>query len=268
MKKNTISLTTAQFAKLHEVNKRTLHYYDSIGLFSPNTKGNNGYRYYDISQSADFEYIRMLKELNMSIEEIEGYCANPAPGKFLEIADMKEKEIDMEIKKLRHIRKILRTKKEQVTFCESLQEQEIKIEECKAQTIYILPYDFSENDISQIFAYVKGVWSIEQIRMGIGGFISLDKITNKAFEVYDGIYTIALDHSPVLKSVVKPKGKYLCGYQKGIWDKLPAMYEKMMDYAGQNDLKLTGYAYEWGMNEFVISKPEEYITKIMIRVEE
>lgn len=26
-------LTTAQFAKLHEVNKRTLHYYDDIGLF-------------------------------------------------------------------------------------------------------------------------------------------------------------------------------------------------------------------------------------------
>jgi hypothetical protein len=35
MKKNFKSLTTAQFAKLHGVNKRTLHYYDDIGLFSP-----------------------------------------------------------------------------------------------------------------------------------------------------------------------------------------------------------------------------------------
>ncbi len=35
MKKSTKLLTTAEFAKLHEVNKRTLHYYDSIGLFSP-----------------------------------------------------------------------------------------------------------------------------------------------------------------------------------------------------------------------------------------
>lgn len=33
MKKNTIKLTTAQFARLHNINKRTLHYYDSIGLF-------------------------------------------------------------------------------------------------------------------------------------------------------------------------------------------------------------------------------------------
>ena len=71
MRKEIKRLTTAQFAKLHEVNKRTLHYYDEIGLFRPLTKAENGYRYYDISQSIDFEYIRMLKELNMSIEEIE-----------------------------------------------------------------------------------------------------------------------------------------------------------------------------------------------------
>ncbi|BFL22225.1 hypothetical protein K300107B2_20020 [Mediterraneibacter gnavus] len=55
MRKEIKRLTTAQFAKLHEVNKRTLHYYDEIGLFRPLTKAENGYRYYDISQSIDFE---------------------------------------------------------------------------------------------------------------------------------------------------------------------------------------------------------------------
>ena len=33
MNENLFQLTTAQFAKLHNVNKRTLHYYDKIGLF-------------------------------------------------------------------------------------------------------------------------------------------------------------------------------------------------------------------------------------------
>lgn len=28
-----IKLTVSQFAKLHNVNKRTLHYYDEIGIF-------------------------------------------------------------------------------------------------------------------------------------------------------------------------------------------------------------------------------------------
>ena len=80
MKKSFKSLTTAQFAKLHGVNKRTLHYYDDIGLFSPRAKGENGYRFYDAAQSLDFEYIRMLKELNMSIDEIAAYCKAPPPA--------------------------------------------------------------------------------------------------------------------------------------------------------------------------------------------
>lgn len=34
MRQNTVKMTTAQFAELHGVNRRTLHYYDDIGLFS------------------------------------------------------------------------------------------------------------------------------------------------------------------------------------------------------------------------------------------
>ena len=90
MKKSTVRLTTAQFANLHEVNRRTLHYYDNIGLFSPSTKGENGYRYYDLAQSIEFEYIRMLKGLNMSIEEIRAYVKNPGPDEFLAIAGTKD----------------------------------------------------------------------------------------------------------------------------------------------------------------------------------
>ena len=81
------------------MNKRTLHYYDDIGLFSPRAKGENGYRFYDAAQSLEFEYIRMLKELNMSIDEIAAYCKAPTPARFLEIASAKEEEIGRQIKK-------------------------------------------------------------------------------------------------------------------------------------------------------------------------
>lgn len=268
MKKEMKRLTTAQFAKLHEVNKRTLHYYDDIGLFHPLTKAENGYRYYDISQSIDFEYIRMLKELNMSIVEIEMYRKQPTPASFLKIAETKEQELDKEIQKLKNTKKILQAKKEQIAFCECLKEQEIRIEECKSERILTFHYDFSEDDISQIFSHLKTTWGIEQIRMGIGSFISLDNVYNMNFTKYDGIYTIALKRKSVSNSFIKPEGKYLCGYQKGAWDKLSAMYQKMLDYAQKHDLKLTGYAYEAGLNDFVISNLNDYITKIMIKIEE
>ena len=263
-----IKMTTAQFAKLHKVNKRTLHYYDNIGLFSPSEKGDNGYRYYDVSQSIAFEYIRMLKEMNMSIEEIEDYCKNPTADSFLKIADMKEAELDLEIQKLKRTKKILKAKKNQIRLCEDLQEQEIRIEECKAEKISVLPYDFFDDDVSHIFTYLKDKWSIEQIRMGIGSFISLDKVINKTFERYNGIYTYTLGKTSVSNTFVRPNGKYLCGYQQGTWDKAPAMYEKMLTYAHKNNLILTGYAYEIGLNEFAISSQEEYVTKFMIKIKE
>lgn len=271
MIKKARSFTTAQFAALHHVNRRTLHYYDGIGLFSPKEKGENGYRYYDISQCVDFEYIRMLKELNMSLEEILEYLKDPNPERFIKIAAAKEKELDIEIQRLKHTKKILQVKREQITFCGSLQEQEIRTEECKAERILVLPYDFEEDDVAEIFDYLKDVWSIDQIRMGIGGYIALDKVYKRDFARYDGVYTTALtvlSNRSAPDSIIKPGGKYLCGYQKGSWDRLSGMYEKMLAYAEKNELKLTGYAYEMGLNEFAISDPDDYITKIMIKIEE
>lgn len=37
--------TTGQFAKMFDIEKSTLHYYDKIGLISPQIKGDNNYRY-------------------------------------------------------------------------------------------------------------------------------------------------------------------------------------------------------------------------------
>lgn len=268
MKQNHRSLTTAQFAKIYEVNKRTLHYYDHIGLFCPQTRMENGYRYYDISQSLEFEYIRMLKELNMSIEEIQTYRKDPTPDKFLKIAETKTEEIDREIRKLKRTKKILQTKKEQIDLCHDLSGQDVRIEEHTSERILVLPYDFAQDQLPHLFASVKDSWSLEQIRMGIGGFLSLDKVYEKNFEKYDGIYTPALGHSFSPPSLIKPKGKYICGYQQGTWDRLPALYAKMLEYAEKKQLTLTGYAYEIGLNEFAISDPDAYITKVMIKLEE
>ncbi|WP_461810879.1 MerR family transcriptional regulator [Faecalimonas sp.] len=268
MKYNSIKLTTAQFAKLHNVNKRTLHYYDEIGLFSPLAKGENGYRYYDLSQSLDFEYIRMLKELHMSIGEIQQYINHPTPKKFLSIVDAKEFEIDREIKKLIYVKKAIQMKKKQIEITTNLQEKTIEIVDCEEEKLSFLPYDFCDDDIFSAFSYIKNAWGVEQIRMGVGAMISVEKILDNDFSKYDGIYTGALHSVPTKHIFYRPKGKYISCYHKGEWNTLPNAYQKMISYANKKRLKLTGYAYEMGMNEFAIAKEEEYITRIMMKVEE
>lgn len=268
MKKKRTRLTTAQFAKLHGVNKRTLHYYDSIGLFSPQEKGENGYRYYDTAQSMEFEYLRMLKELHMSIEEIQEYRKHPSAEAFIEMAQEKERELEEEITKLRHMKAVLKRRKEQIAFCEQLQEQEIRIVSCEEEKLLILDWNFWEEEVDSMFSEAKAVWNMEQIRMGIGDFISLEKVKAGRFSEYDGLYTPAVDKKSKGKSMVKPAGRYLCGYQRGKWERLPEVYEKMLAYAKTHGLELTGYIYEMGLNEFVIQKPEDYMTQVMILIRE
>ena len=45
-------IKTGEFAKLVGVTKHTLFYYDKIGLFSPEIKLENGYRFYSFSAAA------------------------------------------------------------------------------------------------------------------------------------------------------------------------------------------------------------------------
>ena len=207
MKKSNIKLTTAQFAKLHNVNKRTLHYYDNIGLFSPNTKGENGYRYYDLSQSIEFEYILMLRELNVSIDDIEEYIKRPTEENFIRLATAKEVEINNQIKRLKLIKKTIHEKKNQIELCQSLEISKFEINECKEEKLLILPYDF-DDDISNTFSFMAKSWSVEQIRMGVGGMISIDKVLKNDFSKYDGIYTPALYPNPAKNIFHKPKGTY------------------------------------------------------------
>lgn len=270
MKNRQIKLTTARFAQLHGLNKRTLHYYDDIGLFSPQYKGNNGYRYYDLSQSADLENIRMLKELNMSIEEIRGYRQHPNPDSFIHLADTKLAEIDEAIQKLELARNVLKQKKKQLVLSERISDGEIDIQERKTDYILTTDYDFKEYDMEKILAHLTQAWDIEQYRAGCGSYISAEKITAGEFEEYDGIFTQVQKIQKKNRSrylVPRPGGLYLCGYVKGSWDKIPAFYRKLLKYAENNHLKLTGYAYEMGLNEYAISSMEEYVTQIIVPVE-
>lgn len=258
-------ITTSQFAKLHGINKRTLHYYDSIGLFSPRWKGENNYRYYDYMQGIDLEYIRMLKGLNMSIEEIKAYVDHPDEAAFLQIADEKLAEIDREIQSLRRTKKILRRKKEQLELCRTRKDRDIRVLQCEEEYYCVTPFSYCDDDIKGLYAHIKDVWSPGQYSMGIGSYLSVENMKQKAFDRYEGLFTYAQKRTE--KGVmVRPKGTYLCGLVKGTWEHLPEFYEELMHYADQNNLEPIGYAYEIGLNDFVISGMDDYITQIAIRV--
>lgn len=65
----------------------------------------------------------------------------------------------------------------------------------------------------------------------------------------------------------KSEGTYLIYYHRGGWDTLPHAYRQIIEFTKKKNLKMTGYAYEIGINEFALSREEDYVTKISIRIE-
>lgn len=68
---------TGQFSKLARVSKRTLRYYDSLGLLTPtSTDPTTGTRQYSARQLADLNRIIALKEMGLSLSQIQPILAD------------------------------------------------------------------------------------------------------------------------------------------------------------------------------------------------
>lgn len=269
MKNNFAFFTAGEFAKLHHINKRTLHYYDSVGIFSPKYKGENGYRYYTYDQSIDFENILALREIGMSIEEIQLYIKNPNKDSFQAISKLKIGEIDQTISRLKQLKSILKEKSKMLDLCDEIYDGKIELvtlkEEYLLMTNLPLTFETSSSFLSSskaIMEHLKASWEFSNYKKSCGSYISIEKIKDKKFEEYDGVFTRFDKKKSSL--VVKPAGQYLRGFCIGDWHKIPLLYEKMVRFADENNLTLTGYAFECGLNEFAISSEDEYVTQIEI----
>lgn len=96
-------LTIGQMARLNGVTEQTLRLYDRKGLFSPMYRDEeNGYRYYDIRQSAQLDMIQRMKSLGMSLKDIHSQLKDFDLDEFKEILVKNSRAIDEQIRELEY----------------------------------------------------------------------------------------------------------------------------------------------------------------------
>lgn len=71
------SYTVGQVARLSGLTVRTLHHYDEIGLLSPSTRRDNGYRAYDDGDLERLRQILVYRELDMGLSDIGSILEEP-----------------------------------------------------------------------------------------------------------------------------------------------------------------------------------------------
>ena len=108
MNKTDKLLTIGQFAAMHGINKKTLMWYDEIGLFKPAAiNPENGYRCYNYHQSPILETILLLRELDVSISEIQDFMKNRSAENLKCLLDEKIAQLDLQLMHLQAVRKTL-----------------------------------------------------------------------------------------------------------------------------------------------------------------
>ena len=98
-----------QFAALHGVNKKTLMWYDEIGLFCPAVVKENGYRYYTYFQSATLEAILLLRELDVPVARIRSFLDDRSAQSLAALWDEQLDAVDRKLARLRELRRTMQT---------------------------------------------------------------------------------------------------------------------------------------------------------------
>lgn len=265
-------LSAGEFAKVAGVTKHTLFHYDKIGLFSPEQRGDNDYRYYTLEQLEVFDVISTLKDLDMSLEEIKDYLSVRTPESLLLLLEKEETILREKVRLLRQRAEWLERKREQLRYALELDTSRIEVRELQEQ-YYVIRWIKDQDEKSLAMdggcllgdcarRGIKGVW-------GLGYQQTVENISQGLYDNYVGIYILTDKKIKGPDCEVRPGGSYLTAYHKGHWESLEKTYRRMLEYAKEHELRPRGYVYEdYVLDGLTQKSPEDYVIRIQFRCEE
>ncbi len=272
MEEKSRLLTIGQFAALHGINKKTLMWYDEIGLFKPAAVNpENGYRCYNYYQSPILETILLLRELDVALSEIQDFMKNRSAENLKILLDEKIAALDLQLMHLQAVRKTLCNHRQNMDTLLTMDLSEISIVEKEERCLVTVDIDRDvtfEKEVELITAETARYQLGRLHDASYGSMIPVSSLLQGNFDDYTKLFI----EIPLLKQTeglhMQPNGKYLRAFHKGSWDKMPLRYQAILEYACRQGLTLAGYSYEKGINEAVIDRIEDYIVQIEIPVSE
>lgn len=264
--------TTGEFADLCGVKKQTFFHYDDIDLLKPEYKNEKGYRYYSVQQTEVFSVIEMLKEIGMSLAEIKDFLHFKSPKDAIELLTDKEEAMKKKIAKMQRTQQIIQNKKKQIEEALRLDFDRFTIEE-REIGYYVLSGDIlncSDKEFTKsIMSFIKYTKQ-EELDIGypIGVLIRQEQVEAGDYWNNSHFY-MRVDQSDLVEPFIKRAGKYVVGYHKGSYVTIQDTYEKMKAYLSKEGYRICGDSFEeYVIDEVSVSGEDNYVTKIMIQVEE
>lgn len=266
--------TTGEFAKLVGVTKHTLFHYDNIGIFSPEIKDQNDYRYYSVFQIEPFQVIASLKELGMPLKSIKEYLDNKSPENLIKLLNTEAIAIDAQINKLLQMKQLISQKSKLTEEFFHIAEKNFSLLKEPEEILLVtksLPWSDDKNVAISIGNHIK--YCTENnicAPYSIGQMISAESIHRKIYNDYSYFHTkvsaIPHENSDIY---IKKAGSYLTAYHTTGYNTLHETYEKIISFAANHNIKLDGYFFEDViLDELSVDGYDNFVIKISILVTE
>lgn len=266
-----IYFPTGKFAKLFGISKKTLFYYDEIGLFKPEKILPNGYRLYSNTQIELLNAIYTLKDVGMNLKEIKKFIDKRNPKDIINILNFEIDELEKEITRLELKKQSLLNKVKIINEGENFN-NDIYIEIQKEE--YLIFSNKLNNNAEDFFDLQEYLCHLtycfdNNLNIGypVGITISKENLEKGNFTEYERYFTKVNKNFSIQNIKIKKEGTYVVGYSKGYYDKTYIAYKKILNFINKNKLTISGCSYEQVLiDEFVTPNIDDYIIKISIPV--
>ena len=284
-------LSIQKFSELSGVEVTRLRYYDNIGLLSPIKRDpETNYRYYSPVQLLALNFITTLSDLNVPLKTIAELRKQRSPVKLLQLLDQQEKQLDMEIQKLRVRSSIMHARRELINYGLivsngfkavdgkrvsqwSDDERAVEVDETALSVLYREDKEFHvwpRNEYEDGDTFIEPLASLVKyteehsinLSFPVGGcYDNLESFTKKPAQPD---HFISID--PLGKDL-RRAGYYLIGFARGYYGEMGDLPAKMDAYIEEHSLTVSGPVYVIYLHEEISTQdPSQYLVQASIAV--
>jgi DNA-binding transcriptional MerR regulator len=261
-------LSIQEFSKLSGVETSTLRYWDDIGLFSPIQRNpENNYRYYSPVQVTALNFVTTLSDLELPLKTIAELRKERDPENFLRLLEKQERQMDMEMRRLRLRYSIIHARQELIRYgVRVTDDKEISVLHRDNKAVIIWPRnEYHEGDtfIDPLTSFVSQTDDYHvNLSFPIGGYWDdIDSFQQNSSRP-DNFFSI-----DPLGNHMRKAGEYLIGFSRGYYAELGDLPERMQAYAKENDLILSGPVYTMYLHDEICTQnPSDYLAQTCVAV--
>jgi DNA-binding transcriptional MerR regulator len=261
-------MSISKFANFTGMSRSALIFYDESGLFFPEGRGENGYRYYSPRQIVTINFVNTLRALDVPLKKIRELARERTPEQLVELLLDQSEILSAEIQRIQGMHQVISTLLATMQSGLDINEDEISVRFMPSSRITVGPKtDFKStgNFYRPFLDYCD--WARERghdLSFPIGGFFETIDDFHNAGGQPTRFYSVDPDGKDK-----KPAGRYLVAYNRCYYGEPNGAVDRMLDYAKENGVALAGPIYQvYLFDEISVHDHTKYLLQLAIRVAE